>query len=513
MGARLYVYDVKNLKAIRNVFTGFDFYSVAQIISTEIAELEDLDKSIIDITNVIISNHFDRIVLEKWLNELIFKFDNLYLLIQSKHLTVFLEEYPYMFDEDEIYYDFQDEKEPKKVKLFRPIDLIVYEHPSNIRELCDQEETVVSLSALVELNGTSMSYNLQDIILEIKTNRIIYIDISSIVAMLKIRSDLIFYFESLIYGLQSKFCIENGLEESLNEIFPFVFGETQYVDEANIEEDRSEVNEIHCIDYEKIISINEKIDDKLQGHADFKEDFKQNLLKFSFLNKIGERKILSILLCGDSGIGKTEFAKIASKTLFPNEPLIKISFGNYSTEGVLNSLIGAPLGYIGSEDGGELINKLATSNSKVILIDEFERATPSVYNFFYELLEDGKFTDRHGVEHCLNEYIIILTSNMSPKDYQSRIPNSLKSRIDMVYHFLDLLDDDKDIFIKKTAVNLVEKLAKVYGVSVDIDTIEPRLKQLVNDKNLREIKRNIEDIVFENFLENYRDRLESDTQC
>lgn len=114
MGARLYVYDVKNLKAIRNVFTGFDFYSVAQIISTEIAELEDLDKSIIDITNVIISNHFDRIVLEKWLNELIFKFDNLYLLIQSKHLTVFLEEYPYMFDEDEIYYDFQDEKEPKK---------------------------------------------------------------------------------------------------------------------------------------------------------------------------------------------------------------------------------------------------------------------------------------------------------------------------------------------------------------------------------------------------------------
>ena len=84
-----------------------------------------------------------------------------------------------------------------------------------------------------------------------------------------------------------------------------------------------------------------------------------------------------------------------SQVIFPGEPLIKINFGNYSTEGVLNSLIGSPLGYIGSEEGGELINKIDTSKSKVILIDEFEKATPSVYNFFYELLEDGVFTDRN----------------------------------------------------------------------------------------------------------------------
>ena len=104
---------------------------------------------------------------------------------------------------------------------------------------------------------------------------------------------------------------------------------------------------------------------------------------------MNERKIFSIMLCGDSGIGKTEFAKITSEILFPNEPLIKINFGNYSTEGVLNSLIGSPLGYIGSEEGGELINKINTSGAKLILIDEFEKATPSVYNFFYELLEIG----------------------------------------------------------------------------------------------------------------------------
>ena len=120
---------------------------------------------------------------------------------------------------------------------------------------------------------------------------------------------------------------------------------------------------------------------------------------------MGDRKIFSIIICGQSGIGKTEFAKIVSEKMFPQEELIKINFGNYSTEGVLNSLIGSPLGYVGSEEGGELINKIKKSKSKVILIDEFEKATPSVYNFFYELLEDGIFTDRHGEKHDLNGYI------------------------------------------------------------------------------------------------------------
>lgn len=73
--------------------------------------------------------------------------------------------------------------------------------------------------------------------------------------------------------------------------------------------------------------------------------------------------------------------------MYPNQAFIKINFGNYSNEGVLNSLIGSPLGYIGSEEGGELINKMKLSKSKVILIDEFEKATPSVFHFFMNCLK------------------------------------------------------------------------------------------------------------------------------
>lgn len=164
------------------------------------------------------------------------------------------------------------------------------------------------------------------------------------------------------------------------------------------------------LDTEVICRIADEINSALKGHDDFKIDFKRNLLKYSFLNNIGDRKIFSTIICGESGIGKTEFAKIVSEKMFPQEELIKINFGNYSTEGVLNSLIGSPLGYVGSEEGGELINKIKKSKSRVILIDEFEKATPSVYNFFYELLEDGIFTGRHGEKHDLNGYMIVFTS-------------------------------------------------------------------------------------------------------
>ena len=70
------------------------------------------------------------------------------------------------------------------------------------------------------------------------------------------------------------------------------------------------------------------------------------------------------------------------------------------------------MGYVGSEEGGELINKIQIFKSKVILIDEFEKATASVYNFFYELLEDGIFTDRHGTKHDLNGYILLRRLNV-----------------------------------------------------------------------------------------------------
>ena len=89
---------------------------------------------------------------------------------------------------------------------------------------------------------------------------------------------------------------------------------------------------------------------------DLRKNLKEIVESFRVFNKLGEHKILSLFLMGDSGVGKTEVARSIHKALGSKSKLAKVNFGNYSSHDALNSLIGSPLGYIGS-DGGELVKR------------------------------------------------------------------------------------------------------------------------------------------------------------
>jgi hypothetical protein len=110
-------------------------------------------------------------------------------------------------------------------------------------------------------------------------------------------------------------------------------------------------------------------------------------------------------------------------------------------------------------------------------------------------LEDGKFTDRHGIEHNLDGYIIIFTSNMTRKKYIETVPNSLKSRFDMVYCFVELPPDEKSRFIIDTATDLISKIYINTNVTVDINCVRTEMNSLIKNNNLRNIKRKLEDII------------------
>lgn len=381
-----------------------------------------------------------------------------------------------------------DYKVPSKIYVYDEIEILKY-------------KKIIPITELIELHeGVFIRYDIDDIKRKIVMKEVEYIDISSLIQVFELRNDIVLQAEMFIYMITAiygeKFCVRREYLSLLEKKIPYMFTE--------IVEVKEQVENGQIDDKERDIDINrvaDEINSSLIGHDDFKVDFKKNFIKYSLLNSMGERKIFSIIICGESGIGKTEFAKITSKKLYPNEELIKINFGNYSTEGVLNSLIGSPLGYIGSEEGGELINKIEKSKSKVILIDEFEKATASVYNFFYELLEDGIFTDRHGKKHDLNGYMIIFTSNMSQEMYQKHIPDALKSRFDMVYYFVNVPRQEKEIFINKSAEDLIHKLKDNFGVEIHYECIKDELEELVAYDNLRDIKRKIEDIVCQEFFE------------
>ena len=224
--------------------------------------------------------------------------------------------------------------------------------------------------------------------------------------------------------------------------------------------EKDPIQNIVDIDESEFDDVLNYLNHNLFGNELFKKRLKEELTKYRLFNRIGQQPIFSILICGASGIGKTEVARLLHQKLSMNEPMIKINFGNYSAQDALNSLIGSPRGYIGSNKG-ELPDKLMRSRSKIILIDEFEKASKSVYNFFLQLLEEGKFTDSLGREYDLNKYIIIFTSNMPKERIGEFLPPELRSRFNYKCAFWPLSINEKEQYVAFKSENYLDKIKNV----------------------------------------------------
>lgn len=229
----------------------------------------------------------------------------------------------------------------------------------------------------------------------------------------------------------------------------------------------------------------------LIGQNQFKSDFRKQAEIFRLFNSIGEQPILSLFLIGPSGVGKTETARILSKLLAPGEPLPKINFGNYSSKDSLNSLIGSPRGYMGSEEG-ELTMIIKRSKSGVILIDEFEKGNSAVWSFFLDLLESGKFTDSQGEEHDLNGYTVVFTSNTPRAEVRAKFPPELLSRFNLKVEFSTLSDKDKKAFVSRYITSVAEKYrSRVDEPLEKTDAIAEQALQEIdttNEENIRILK-------------------------
>lgn len=317
------------------------------------------------------------------------------------------------------------------------------------------------------LKDNERVFLLSEVDFDFEKDLIYYIDISSIIIALKNNqnSNILFQVEQNIIKFNKenvKYMVEESLKEFIAENFVLIFDESEKICDDIVEITPEEKNDTTNVKFLKDLNEEEfnkliyNFNDKLIGHQTFKSSFEKNLREFKLFNKIGEHKILSIFLFGPSGIGKTEVARTLHKLIAPSEKMIKINFGNYGSQGALNSLIGSPRGFIGSEDG-ELNIKLESSKSSIILIDEFEKADKQVTNFFLELLEEGKYTDLQGIEHNLDGYIIIFTSNISEHKITEDITPEFINRINYIGKFNFLNENDKKKYLKRRTQNLIQK--------------------------------------------------------
>lgn len=260
--------------------------------------------------------------------------------------------------------------------------------------------------------------------------------------------------------------------------------------------------DVNQSDFDNILDY---LNQNLFGNELFKKRLKEELTKYRLFNRIGQQPIFSVLICGASGIGKTEVARLLHQKLAPEEPMIKINFGNYSAQDALNSLIGSPRGYIGSNKD-ELPDKLMRSRSKVILIDEFEKASKPVYNFFLQLLEEGKFTDSLGREYDLDKYIIVFTSNMPKEKIGEFLPPELRSRFNYKCAFWPLSTKEKEQYVAFKSERYLEKIrCECPEIDSDLkasDIVRIDVSRYSNMRDINgEIMRQITDALYEQIVE------------
>lgn len=262
-----------------------------------------------------------------------------------------------------------------------------------------------------------------------------------------------------------------------------------------------DVNRIVDLTPEGLDVFMTSFDVKLYGHEKFKKEFHNLVNTFRVFNKIGEHNILSLFLMGESGIGKTEVARTLHQCLGGKRKLAKINFGNYSSKDALNSLIGSPRGYIGSESG-ELFMKVKESDTGVILIDEFEKGDSIIYNYFLDVLENGKMTNSQGEDIDLNGYVIIFTSNLTPQNFDNFLSPELRSRFNYIGIFQALKNKDKEKFVKRRMSDIIGKYNENFDSKLPSYSHSMLCRRIdVNEyTNMRDLNQRIRE-VFVDFLD------------
>jgi ATP-dependent Clp protease ATP-binding subunit ClpB len=172
------------------------------------------------------------------------------------------------------------------------------------------------------------------------------------------------------------------------------------------------------------------------------------------------RPIGSFLFLGPTGVGKTELARAVAEFLFDDErAMVRIDMSEYMEKHTVSRLVGAPPGYVGYEEGGQLTEAIRRRPYAVVLLDEIEKAHPDVFNILLQVLEDGRLTDGQGRTVDFTNVVLIMTSNL-PGDPNDFFKPEFVNRIDEIVRFRALTEADLEIIVGMQLSRLRTRLAE-----------------------------------------------------
>jgi ATP-dependent Clp protease ATP-binding subunit ClpC len=285
-----------------------------------------------------------------------------------------------------------------------------------------------------------------------------------------------------------------------------------------------------------------KMPENIQGKVIGQDEAVRKIVKAIQRGRVGlkdpNKPIGSFMFLGPTGVGKTQLAKVLAKYLFDSEDsLIRIDMSEYMEKFAVSRLIGAPPGYVGHDEGGQLTEKVRRKPYSVVLLDEIEKAHPEVFNLLLQVLDDGQLTDSLGRKVNFKNTIIIMTSNTgsrqlkdfgtgvgfstkhkeSQKDEEANavIEKELKkkfapeflNRVDDVVMFNSLEKEDINKIIKIELDGLIQRVKSMeYNLDITESAIEYIASQGFDPQYgarplKRAIQKHVEDVLTEEIIQ------------
>ncbi|HHW94424.1 MAG TPA: ATP-dependent chaperone ClpB [Mogibacterium sp.] len=248
----------------------------------------------------------------------------------------------------------------------------------------------------------------------------------------------------------------------------------EQVDEGDIREVISDwtgipVDKLAESEREKLLNLPEILHRRVIGQDEAIDTVSDAIIRARAGLKNENRPIGSFIFMGPTGVGKTEVAKALCETLFDTEKnLIRIDMSEYMEKHSVSKLVGAPPGYVGYEEGGQLTEAVRRKPYSVILFDEIEKAHPDVFNILLQLLDDGRLTDNQGRTVDFKNTIIIMTSNLPEENLKTFFRPEFINRIDDVIVF-ESLTKDQIAKIVKLSIDALAKRLKERDISIEIN--------------------------------------------
>lgn len=266
----------------------------------------------------------------------------------------------------------------------------------------------------------------------------------------------------------------------------------------------------------KLMNLEEQLNQQIIGQGQAVKAISDVIKRSRAGLKDPSRPIGSFLLLGPTGVGKTELAKALARTVYQSEKaMVRLDMSEFTEAHTADKLIGAPPGYVGYEEGGQLTNPIRRHPYSLILMDELEKAHPKVFDIFLQVLEDGRLTDSQGHTADFKNTIIIMTSNIdvsgTPRSDRTALMKTLSSYLRP--EFLNRIDDIivmnalslKDIKqIAKLQLNQVINRLKAKNITLTIpDAALDQLAKIgnVSEFGARPLKRLIQDKIEEPLAE------------